>query len=93
MKKFMILHYGFIKPTHEDMAGWDQWFESIADIQIERGHFPAGREITELGTKDLPFGRESITGYTMIEAESLDEAVSIAQDCPFVDSTRIYEVG
>ena len=93
MKKFLILHYGFVQPTPEDMAGWNQWFESIADIQIERGHFPAGREIAESGTKDLPFGRESITGYTLINAESLDEADKIAQNCPFVDSTRVYEVG
>lgn len=45
------------------MAGWNKWFASIADIQIERGHFPAGREVTGEGTEDLPFGKESITGY------------------------------
>jgi hypothetical protein len=92
MKKFLVLHYGFVKPTPEEMGAWNKWFESIADIQVERGHLPGGREISHLGVKDLPFGRDSITGYTMIKAENLDEAEKIAQECPFVDSTRVYEI-
>ncbi len=92
MKKFLILHYGFEKPTPEDMGKWNQWFESIADRQVEKGHLPGGREFSQAGTKDLPFGRDSITGYTMIQAESLDDAAKIAGECPFVDCTRVYEV-
>ena len=92
MKKFLILHYGFIKPTPEVMEGWNNWFESIADRQVERGHLPAGREISQAGVNDLPFGRDSITGYTIIKAENLDGAEKIARQCPFVDSTRVYEI-
>jgi hypothetical protein len=92
MKKFLILHYGFEMPTPEEMDLWNKWFESIADSQIERGHLPGGREITAAGTKDLPFGKDSLTGYTMIQAESLDEAEKIAAACPIVLSTLVYEV-
>ena len=92
MKKFLILHYGFEKPTPEEMAAWNRWFEAIADRQVERGHFPGGREISQAGTAELPFARESITGYTMIQAEDLGEATNLAQQCPFVISTRVYEV-
>lgn len=92
MNKFLILHYGFERPTPEEMGEWNNWFESIADRQIERGHFPGGREFTNDGSTDLPFGKDSITGYTMIQAESLDEAAEIAQKCPIVASTRVYEV-
>jgi hypothetical protein len=35
---------------------------------------------------------ESITGYTIIEAESLDEAEKIAQENPYIASIRVYEV-
>lgn len=88
----MILHYGFEKPTAEEMGEWNNWFESIAGRQVDRGHFPGGKEMSRTGTKDLPFGKDSITGFTMIEADNLDEAEKIAAQCPIVASTRVYEV-
>jgi hypothetical protein len=92
MKKFIILHIGFIPPTPEQMDEWNSWFASIADKEVEKGHLPVGREISESGTQDLPLSRDSITGYTMINAESLDEATKIAEACPYVDATRVYEI-
>ena len=93
MKKYVFLHYGFETPTAEIMGAWGQWFESIADKTVDRGgHFSAGREISHAGTKDLPLGMDSITGYTIINAESLDEAEKIAQGNPFIASIRIYEI-
>jgi hypothetical protein len=92
MKKFMVLHYGFEKPTPEIMKAWGTWFESIADRTVDNGGFSGGREVSASGTKDLPWGMESITGYTIIEAESLDEAEKIARDNPYIASIRVYEV-
>jgi len=37
-------------------------------------------------------GMESITGYAIINAESLDEAEKIARDNPFIASIRVYEI-
>lgn len=92
MKKFMLLHYGFEKPTPEIMDAWGAWFESIADRQVDQGGFMGGREISASGTEDLPWGMESITGYNIIEAESLDEAEQIAKGNPFIASIRVYEL-
>jgi hypothetical protein len=92
VKDFLILHCGFEKPTPEQMGEWNQWFDSIADKQVDRGGFRGGREISSSGIKDLPFAKDSITGYTVIQAEDLDEAVKLAQECPIVASTRVYEV-
>ena len=92
MKNYLILHYGFEKPTPEDMAAWEKWFELIADKQVEKKGLLGGREISHSGTKDLPFTKDSITGYTIIQAESLDEAEKIVRECPIVHSTRVYEM-
>jgi len=93
VKRFMLLHFGFEKPTPEIMAAWGKWFESIADKTVDQGGFHGGaREISHSGTRDLPMGMESITGYSIITAESLDEAEKIAQDNPFVASIRVYEI-
>jgi hypothetical protein len=37
-------------------------------------------------------GVESITGYSIINADSLDDAERIAQDNPFIASIRVYEI-
>jgi hypothetical protein len=93
MKKFMLLMYGFEKPTPEIMQAWGTWFESIADRTLDQGGFHGGaREISASGAKDLPMGMESITGYTIIEAENLDDAEKIARDNPYIASIRVYEI-
>lgn len=71
MKRFVFLHYGFEKPTPEIMAAWGKWFESTKDNIVDMGgHFSGGREISKAGTKDLPLGLESITGFTIVSADS-----------------------
>jgi hypothetical protein len=92
MKKFMFLHFGFEKPSPEMMKAWQTWFAAIADRQVDQGGFNGGREISKSGTRDLPWDRESITGYNIIEAESLDAAEKLAQGNPFISSIRIYEL-
>ncbi len=93
MKRFMLLHVGFETPTPEIVAAWGKWFKSVAGRTVEQGGFHSGaREISARGTTDLPMGRESITGYSIITAESLDEAERIARDNPFITSIRVYEI-
>jgi hypothetical protein len=92
MKKFILLHFGFEKPTPEIMEAWKKWFASIADKQVDQGGFSGGREISENGTRDLPWDMESITGYNIIEAEDFDAAEKIARDCPYIASIRVYEL-
>jgi hypothetical protein len=88
----MFLHFGFENPTPEIMDAWNAWFESIADQTVENVGFGSGREISKSGTRDLPWDMEAITGYSVIEAESLDAAEEMAKSNPFISSIRIYEV-
>ena len=92
MKKFMFLHFGFKKPTPEIMKAWETWFESISDKEVDQGGFGRGREISKSGARDIPWNMESITGFNIIEAESLDAAEKLAQSNPFIASIRIYEL-
>ena len=89
----MLLHFGFEKPTQEIMAAWGKWFESVADKTVENGGFHgAAREISHDGTADLPMRPDSITGYTIVNAESIEEAEQIARGNPFIASIRVYEI-
>jgi hypothetical protein len=92
VKKFVLLHYGFETPTPEIMKAWGRWSESIAEVAVEHVGFGAAREISSAGIRDLPMGMESVTGYTVINADSLDDAEKLASDNPYIASIRVYEV-
>lgn len=92
MKKFMLLHVGFEKPTPEIMEAWGKWFQSVADDSVEHGGLMNGREMSKDGTADLDWNMESITGYSIINAESMEDAEKIASSNPFIASIRIYEI-
>ncbi len=93
MKRFMLMHFGFEPPTPEIMAAWNKWFESIADIVEENGGFHGGaREISSDGSRDLTIGPGCITGYSIIRAETLEDAEKVGAANPFVDSIRVYEI-
>ena len=93
MKRFMFLTIGFEKPTPEMMAEWQEWFASIADRTVDQGGmWGGGREITADGTSELPLAPDSITGFLIFHAQSLDEAQQIAERCPIVLSNRVYEI-
>ena len=92
MKKFIIFHYGYENPTPEIMGAWGKWFESIGDKMVDPGSpLGPGKEITPSGTKELPLGLESLTGYTVIQAADMDEAEKIAKSSPMITSVRVYE--
>lgn len=89
----MLLHYGFEKPTGEIMAAWGEWFKDHADITVDNGGFHnGGKEITHDGENELPFGPDSITGYTIIKAASLEDAEAAARANPFIKAIRVYEI-
>ena len=92
MKKFLMLTIGFEKPTPEIMEAWGKWFESIKDNIVDKSHLSGGREISSEGTKDLPLGLDSITGFMIVTAESLDEAEKMSQSNPYITSIRVYEM-
>ena len=92
MKKFVFFTYGYREPTKEIEEAWGKWFASIGDKMVDPGSpLGPGREISRSGTKELPLGIESLTGYTVINADSLDEAEKIAKGCPIITSVRVYE--
>jgi hypothetical protein len=92
VKKFLILNYGFEVPTAEVVNAWTSWFASVERHLVDSGNpFSAGREITRNGTRELPRTPTSITGYCILEAESLDAAERLLAGFPLIESVRIYE--
>lgn len=79
------------------------WFEELAEKGIMKGAQPLGAEgriVSGKGSRvvsDGPFAesKETIGGYMLILAESMNEAVNIAQGCPplaYGDSVEVRPV-
>ena len=92
MQKFMLLHIGFEPPTPEIMAAWQSWFADVSEASVEHGGFMGGSEITAAGAEELPWGPDAMTGYSIIEAESMEAAQAIARANPFIKAIRVYAI-
>ena len=92
MSKFVLVHIGFEQPTDEIMASWMKWFEDIKEVTVENIGLNPGKEVSAAGIKDISFDDQVTTGLTIIEVDTLDEAVKIAQACPSITSIKVQEV-
>ena len=91
MKKFIILQNGYETPTDEIMETYGKWFGSIQDKIVDMSTLGKGREITKSGTSKLSMDLESTTGFLIINAQDIDEAVKIAESSPIITNVRVYE--
>jgi hypothetical protein len=92
MKKFLMLSYGYVEPTPDVVAAWMAWFEKVGDHIVDSGN-PLGncREITPTGSRSLTPEMGAAGGYTILSADSMEEAERLIEGCPIIDSVRLYE--
>ena len=89
---------GGMAPTEEQrqaiMARWGEWFGALGDSLVDGGNpFGPSRAIASDGS--ITEGTASaLTGYSILKAESLDEASEKAKGCPVLadgGSVEVYE--
>lgn len=92
MKKYMLLGVGYEPITPEIQQAWGAWFGSLSDRIIDGGNpFGNAREVRPDGVTELPLDKNAITGYTIISAENMEEAVAVAQSAPLITSMIVLE--
>ena len=94
MKKFVLLYTGTRDqaPTDESLAAWGEWFASLGDQVVDAGNpFGQGREVSAGNTTELSPSAAGVTGYTLINAQDIDEAEKIALSHPSVPNILVYE--
>jgi hypothetical protein len=62
------------------MAAWNTWREKAGDAVLDLGA-PLDKPTAVSGGKSTP-GRSSITGYSILEAASIEAAVDLVKDHP-----------
>lgn len=70
------------------MALWNSWIESLGPHLLDRGNRVSDARM--LGRCE---GDTRSSGYTVITADSLDAAVALAAQCPFLGKGGGVEVG
>ncbi len=89
MTKYVLLYTGGAMPANEAeqkaaMKGWEEWFGRLGKAVADQGE-PFGPKAKSIDVKgavsDGAIGTPA-TGYSIIEASSLDEAVKLAKGCP-----------
>lgn len=96
MTKFVYVYTGgqmAETPTAQDqvMQAWGAWFGTLGDAVAEIGNpFGASSTVSASGVTDGGSSRAS--GYSIVTAGSLDEAVVKTKGCPILDSGGAVEV-
>jgi hypothetical protein len=97
MKQFVLVYLGGNQPANEEEANkhflkYMEWLTSLGDAVViptiplkDTTTVSPDRTIREGGTS-------AMSGFSIIKAESMEAALSIAQDCPFLEIDGSLEV-
>jgi len=92
MAKYLFVYHGggmaaSEEERNEAMARWGAWSQELGDHVIDFGA-PIGESRSVGGENG-----SRATGYSLIEASSLDEAEQLAGGCPILAAGGSVEVG
>ena len=91
MKKFVLLAHGEMERTPEFQQAHRAWWSSIRDHVVDSGNpLFNGRNVTrDREVSELTADQSPVLGYSIVEAESIEEAVALLAGCPM--DTWVYE--
>jgi hypothetical protein len=97
MAKYLLAFKGGHMPETPEaqaqvMKAWEGWFTSIGAAVADPGNpSSVSRTIANDGAVG-PQGPASLSGYTILSADSLDAAVALAKGCPVLAGGASIEV-
>lgn len=102
MSKYLLLYTGGSGMAEDQetqdkiMAEWGAWYGKLGAAVADGGApFGASKNVTGSGVGDGPLGDTPGTGYTVIEADSLDAATALCSDHPHVShggQVQVFEL-
>ena len=98
MAKYLFgYHGGGMPATPEEgqkaMQAWTDWMGGLGAALVDGGN-PTGpsRTMAADGSVSNGGGANPLSGYSLLEAASLDEAVRMAKDCPIFAAGGSVEI-
>lgn len=100
MTNFVLIYTGGTIPESQEeqakvMADWGAWYEKLGASIADGGNpFSVSKHVTEAGVIDGPASSPPATGYTVISADSMDDALAKVKDHPHIKhggQVSVYE--
>lgn len=98
MSKFLFVYHGGKKPESDEeyqkvMDAWGNWFGSMGAAVVDGGN-PVGMSSTVNpdGSVAGDGGSNPVSGYSLVEASDIDEALGKAKGCPILTDGGTVEV-
>jgi hypothetical protein len=91
----LVYHGGAMPETQEEQARvmqqWSDWFGKIGDALVDGGN-PVSQTKRIDANGSVGDATNGPTGYSVIKADSLDQAVALAKGCPVLAGGASIEV-
>ena len=91
----LVYHGGSMPETQEEQARvmqqWTDWFGKIGDALVDGGN-PVSQTKRIDANGSVGEATNGPTGYSVIKADSLDQAVALAKGCPVLAGGASIEV-
>ena len=98
MAKYLFVYHGGSHPESEEevaqvMNAWGEWFGSMGSDVVDGGN-PVGKSSTVQsdGSVTGDGGANPASGYSLVEAKDLDDALMKAGGCPILSAGGSVEV-
>lgn len=85
MGKYVYVYYaGKDSADAGDAAAWGAWFGKLGDKLVDPGNpFADGGQAVHQGSV-MPVQNAPATGYSIVNADSMDAATELAKGCPLM---------
>lgn len=98
MAKYLFVYHGGSRPESEEevakvMNAWGEWFGSMGSDVVDGGN-PVGTSSTVRsdGSVVNDGGANPASGYSLVEASNIEDALAKAGNCPILGSGGSVEV-
>lgn len=99
MANYVLVYMGGGMPETEAetaavMQAWGVWYGQLGEALVDGGNpfTPAAKTIASDGTVSDTPAEYLASGYSIIKAESLDEATELAKGCPILQAGGLITV-
>ena len=97
MPQYVLVYLGGNQPStpeegKQHFAKYMEWLSALGDAAVSPANPLKNTSTVSPDGSVSAGGSTTMSGFTIIEADSMDAALSVARDCPFLDIGGSLEV-